>query len=100
MAGVNTAAIAQYNRQLQQAYNSNLISNQQGQTQSLLQSSYSQNLNQQSSTVNNLSNSTQQPNPVAEESVKVSSSIGKAASKGQLTKAEAMAIYEKIASFL
>lgn len=36
----------------------------------------------------------------ARDSVRVSSSLGKAASKGQLTKAEALAIYEKIASFL
>ena len=100
MAGVNTAALAQHNRQLQQAYSSNSITNQQGQTQSLLQSSYSQNINQQSNNINNLPNSIKQPDPAAEESVKVSSSIGKAASKGQLTKAEAMAIYEKIASFL
>lgn len=100
MAGVNTAAIAQYNRQLQQAYNSNSLANQQGQTQSLLQSSYSQNISQQSSSINNLTKSTTQADPAAEESIKVSSSIGKAAAKGQLTRAEAMAIYEKIASFL
>ncbi|HAT42206.1 MAG TPA: hypothetical protein DCS87_10880 [Rheinheimera sp.] len=100
MAGVNSAAIDRYNRQLQQAYSNSSIANKQGQIQSLLQSSTSQNINQQSSSIDNLSNSEKQPAPAAEESVKVSSSIGKAAAKGQLTRAEAMAIYEKIASFL
>lgn len=102
MAGLNTAAIAQYNRQLQQVYsNNNSLTNQQGQTKSLLQSSLSQNINQQTNDASNLVDSSkQQEPPSAVESVKVSSSIGKAAAKGQLTRAEAMAIYEKIASFL
>jgi len=101
MAGLNTAAIAQYNRQLQQVYgNTNAITNQQGQTKSLLQTSLSQNISQQSNNASNLVDLSKPQEQTAEESVKVSSSLGKAAAKGQLTKAEAMAIYEKIASFL
>lgn len=101
MAGLNTAALTQYQRQLQQTYSNNSsIANQQGQTRSLLQSSLSTNITQQSNNADSLAASKEAEKPAAEESVKVSSSIGKAAAKGQLTRAEAMAIYEKIASFL
>lgn len=38
--------------------------------------------------------------PQANDSVRVSSTLGKAASSGMLTKEEALAIYQKIAAFL
>lgn len=41
-----------------------------------------------------------QANAPANDSVRVSSTLGKAASSGLLTKDEAMAIYQKIAAFL
>lgn len=104
MAGVNAASLTQYNKQLLQSYNNTSgLTNQQGQTTSLLQSSLSQSVGQQRQTATTNAQQTTTPNDskeVAQESVKVSASIGKAAAKGQLTKAEAMAIYEKIASFL
>lgn len=104
MANINTASLTQYNRQLLQSYNSNAApASSQDQAKSLLQNTVNQSLANQrqdlklSTATNSTTNdSTEQ----AQESVKVSSSIGKAAAKGQLTREEALAIYEKIASFL
>jgi len=66
--------------------------------------SFSENL---ASDASNSTNATRQltanvsaQNDTAADSVRVSSSIGKAASSGQLTREEALAIYQKIAKLL
>ncbi len=104
MANLTTASLTQYNRQLLQTYTSNAASaSAQDQAKTLLQNSVNQSVSQQRQDLKLNTSNNFAPNGTAEqaqESVKVSSSIGKAAAKGQLTREEALAIYEKIASFL
>lgn len=99
MSGLPLATSVAVNQQLQNAYA------QQGAAApalKILQTSLNQSTSLQLSKqadISAMTTSTESESS-ARDSVRVSSSLGKAASKGQLTKAEALAIYEKIASFL
>jgi len=99
MSGLPSATSVAVNQQLQNAYA------QQGAAApalKILQTSLNQSTSLQLSKqadISAMTTSTESESS-ARDSVRVSSSLGKAASKGQLTKAEALAIYEKIASFL